>query len=140
MKMVRTTPQARFGGGLQDFTLANRCIKTARTGRLPRCNTGASGRAVPDRAAGRKTPLPRAALRHGHPRAPLGRMRLSLAALTLFALALPASADPLHDALTKLQERYESTRTMTASFTQDVSSPTLAGTLESRGTLAFEKP
>ena len=51
-----------------------------------------------------------------------------------------ARADELKTALTKLQERYESTKTFTAEFRQIVESPTLAGTIESRGKLAFEKP
>lgn len=46
----------------------------------------------------------------------------------------------LDDALKRLQERYETTRTLTADFTQTVQSPTLAGTLESHGKVAFEKP
>ncbi len=67
-------------------------------------------------------------------------MRL-LAVAALLALAIPASPDdPLHRALAKLQERYESTRTLTADFTQTIESPTLAGKIESQGTLAFEKP
>ena len=51
-----------------------------------------------------------------------------------------ARADELKTALTKLQERYESTKTFTAEFRQIIESPTLAGTIESRGKLAFEKP
>lgn len=50
------------------------------------------------------------------------------------------AADALHDALDRLQARYESTRTLTADFRQTVESPTLAGPLESRGKVAFEKP
>src|SRR6267142_740979 len=61
--------------------------------------------------------------------------------LTLTALALPAlGAEPLSDALHRLQARYEGTRTLTADFHQIVESPALAGALESSGTLAFEKP
>jgi chaperone LolA len=57
-------------------------------------------------------------------------------------LAVPAfaRADELKTALSRLQERYESTKTFTAEFRQIVESPTLAGTIESRGKLAFEKP
>jgi outer membrane lipoprotein carrier protein len=46
----------------------------------------------------------------------------------------------LAQALDKLQERYETTRTLTADFRQVVESPTLAKPLESHGTVAFEKP
>ena len=51
-----------------------------------------------------------------------------------------AAADPLHDALDRLQKRYESTHTLTADFKQTVESPTLASPLESHGKVAFEKP
>ena len=51
-----------------------------------------------------------------------------------------ATGSALDQALQRLQERYESTRTLTADFRQTVESPTLAGTLESHGTVAFEKP
>jgi len=47
---------------------------------------------------------------------------------------------PLAQALDKLQERYEATKTLTADFRQTVESPTLAKPLESHGTVAFEKP
>jgi outer membrane lipoprotein carrier protein len=54
---------------------------------------------------------------------------------------LPAGAgDVVADVLARLQARYEATRTMRAEFRQTVESPTLAGTLESQGTLAFQKP
>jgi outer membrane lipoprotein carrier protein len=56
------------------------------------------------------------------------------------APAAAASEGALKQALTRLQERYEATRTLTADFQQTVESPTLAGSLESRGTVAFEKP
>jgi len=46
----------------------------------------------------------------------------------------------LKQVLQKLQERYDATRTLTEDFEQSVESPTLAGTLESRGKLSFEKP
>lgn len=54
--------------------------------------------------------------------------------------ARAAGADALKQVLQRLQERYEETRTLTADFEQVIESPTLAGTLESKGTLAFEKP
>jgi outer membrane lipoprotein carrier protein len=63
-----------------------------------------------------------------------------LVALVLVAAPAPAADDPLHHALTRLQGRYETTRTLTADFRQSVESPTLASPLESRGTVAFEKP
>jgi outer membrane lipoprotein carrier protein len=56
------------------------------------------------------------------------------------ATAVVAAPDPLHEALDRIQERYESTRTLTADFKQTVESPTLARPLESHGTVAFEKP
>jgi len=69
-------------------------------------------------------------------------MRPALGALVLVLASLPGRAadDPLHQALAKLQERYDSTRTLTADFKQSVESPTLAGAIESHGTLAFQKP
>ena len=70
-------------------------------------------------------------------------MRSLLAAFALLTATLPTRAadDPaLKQALAKLQDRYESTRTLTADFRQTVESPTLAGAIESHGTLAFEKP
>jgi len=54
--------------------------------------------------------------------------------------AAPAGDDALKRALDALQERYETTRTLTADFRQTLESPTLASPLESRGTVAFEKP
>jgi chaperone LolA len=51
-----------------------------------------------------------------------------------------AGDDALHRALDRLQERYESTRTLTADFRQTVEAATLATPLESHGTVAFEKP
>src|SRR5438067_13650516 len=58
------------------------------------------------------------------------------------AAALPAlaRADELAEALRMLQQRYESTRTLVAKFSQEVESPTLAGKLTSSGTVSFEKP
>jgi len=70
-------------------------------------------------------------------------MRVSLPVLLALALAAgpAAAADAgLKDALARLQQRYESTRTLSADFRQSVESPTLASPLESRGTVAFEKP
>ena len=65
-----------------------------------------------------------------------------LRVLLAFLVATPAAAaeGPLGQALDRLQTRYETTRTLTADFKQTVESPTLAGTLESHGTVAFEKP
>jgi chaperone LolA len=51
-----------------------------------------------------------------------------------------AFADVLHDALAKLQSRYESTKTLEADFNQTVESPTLASPLKTSGKVAFEKP
>ena len=69
-------------------------------------------------------------------------MRSVVAVALAVCLAVPAlaRADELKTALGKLQQRYESTKTFTAEFRQIVESPTLAGTIESRGKLAFEKP
>ena len=60
--------------------------------------------------------------------------------LAILALAVPAHADALKDALSRLQQRYDGTNTMQADFRQTVESKTLAGTLESKGKVAFEKP
>jgi outer membrane lipoprotein carrier protein len=65
------------------------------------------------------------------------RLGFTLAAL---ALATPAHADALRDALDRLQHRYDDTRTMQADFRQIVESKTLAGTIETKGTVAFERP
>ncbi len=67
-------------------------------------------------------------------------LRLLAALAALASLASRGAAAPLDEALRKLQERYETTRSLKAEFRQTVESPTLAGTLESRGTVAFEKP
>ena len=67
----------------------------------------------------------------------LRRCALILAALVI---AAPARADVLRDALDRLQRRYDDTRTMEADFRQVVESKTLAGTLETKGKVAFEKP
>jgi chaperone LolA len=61
-------------------------------------------------------------------------------ALVLEAAAAAGAEPPLKQALDALQARYETTRTLTADFRQTVESPTLASPLESRGTVAFEKP
>jgi outer membrane lipoprotein carrier protein len=61
-------------------------------------------------------------------------------ALVLLLGASVARADALHDALAKLQKRYESTKTMEADFKQTVESPTLQSPLESGGKVAFAKP
>lgn len=64
-----------------------------------------------------------------------------LAAVALVLLgSASARADALRDALDRLQQRYDATKTMTADFRQVVESATLAGALESEGTVAFEKP
>jgi outer membrane lipoprotein carrier protein len=67
-------------------------------------------------------------------------LRRSALILTALALAVPAHADALRDALDRLQRRYDDTRTMQADFRQIVESKTLAGTLETKGKVAFEKP
>jgi outer membrane lipoprotein carrier protein len=68
-------------------------------------------------------------------------IRAVLAGILVLSLSLPTrAADPLHDALDRLQKRYESTHTLTADFKQTVESPTLASPLESHGKVAFEKP
>jgi outer membrane lipoprotein carrier protein len=65
---------------------------------------------------------------------------LVLAALGLLAARPAHAADALHEALGRLQARYETTRTFRAEFHQTVESPTLAGAIESHGRVAFEKP
>lgn len=64
----------------------------------------------------------------------------NLVALLLLASTSSASADALKDVLARLQTRYETTRTLAADFRQTIESPTLAAPLESKGTVAFEKP
>lgn len=64
----------------------------------------------------------------------------NLALLLLVSSTSSASADALKDALARLQARYETTRTLAADFRQTIESPTLATPLESKGTVAFEKP
>jgi len=66
-------------------------------------------------------------------------MRHYLLLATLCSVAA-AQAGELDDALARLQQRYETTKTLTAKFDQAVESPTLKGKLESHGTLTFEKP
>jgi outer membrane lipoprotein carrier protein len=63
-----------------------------------------------------------------------------LAGLLLLAGTASAAADALKDVLARLQTRYETTRTLSADFRQTIESPTLAMPLESKGTVAFEKP
>jgi outer membrane lipoprotein carrier protein len=58
----------------------------------------------------------------------------------LVAAVVPVRADVRGDAVKKLQQRYDRTDTLQADFDQTVESATLAGTLESKGTVAFEKP
>jgi outer membrane lipoprotein carrier protein len=65
--------------------------------------------------------------------------RLAIA-VVLLGLTTLVGADELPQVLKQLQERYESTRTLTADFKQVVASPTMAGKLESHGTVSFEKP
>jgi outer membrane lipoprotein carrier protein len=67
------------------------------------------------------------------------RRSSGLVLATLLA-ASGARADALHDALGKLQSRYESTKTMEADFKQTVEAPTLASPLKTSGKVAFEKP
>lgn len=63
-----------------------------------------------------------------------------VAVVLVLAGGAGARADELRSALDRLQQRYDATKTMKADFTQVVESPSLAGTLESKGTVAFEKP
>ena len=60
--------------------------------------------------------------------------------LAALLLATPVHGDALRDALDRLQKRYDDTRTMKADFRQTVESKTLAGILETKGKVAFEKP
>jgi chaperone LolA len=55
-------------------------------------------------------------------------------------LASGALANTRTEAVTRLQARYEATRSMRANFSQRVESPTLAKPLESHGTVLFERP
>ncbi len=61
-------------------------------------------------------------------------------ALVLIAGASVARADVLHDVLARVQQRYESTKTMQADFRQTVESTALASPLKTSGKVAFEKP
>jgi outer membrane lipoprotein carrier protein len=63
-----------------------------------------------------------------------------LAISALVFAVLPVRADVRSDAVSRLQQRYDHTSTLQADFSQTVESATLAGTLESKGTVAFEKP
>src|SRR5438477_4514480 len=68
-------------------------------------------------------------------------MAIRFAVVLLASLCVRVSAqEPLKHALDRLQQRYESTRTLTADFKQTVESPTLATPLESHGKVAFEMP
>jgi outer membrane lipoprotein carrier protein len=68
-------------------------------------------------------------------------MRLRGAVLgAVLALAGTAGADARSEAVSRLQARYEATRSMRAEFRQRVEAPTLATPLESRGTVYFERP
>jgi chaperone LolA len=58
----------------------------------------------------------------------------------LLGTSVVASADSRTEAVTRLQARYEATRSMRANFRQRVEAPTLATPLESRGTVLFERP
>jgi outer membrane lipoprotein carrier protein len=58
----------------------------------------------------------------------------------VLALGSVAHADALKDALAKVQQRYESTKTMEADFQQTVESAALASPLKTAGKVAFEKP
>src|SRR5262245_29993119 len=60
--------------------------------------------------------------------------------LSVLTIAASARADALRDALDRLQRRYDDTRTMEADFRQIVESKVLAGALETKGKVAFEKP
>jgi chaperone LolA len=68
-------------------------------------------------------------------------MRLAVLAVGLWVGASGvALADARNEAVSRLQARYEATRSMKASFRQRVESPTLASPLESHGTVLFERP
>ena len=70
--------------------------------------------------------------------------RTAIRLLALLVVACSGSragaAAVLDDAIAALQARYDSTRTLKAAFTQTLESPTLAGTLQTAGTVVFEKP
>ena len=72
----------------------------------------------------------------------LGSQVLHVAAVLALAVvpARGATEPSLRQALDRLQGRYEATKTLAADFHQVVESPTLAGRLESRGKVAFERP
>jgi outer membrane lipoprotein carrier protein len=69
-------------------------------------------------------------------------MRSLAFVVSLIAAAAVQAAEPagLDSALKRLQERYETTKTLTADFRQTIESPTLTSPLETHGTVAFEKP
>ena len=60
--------------------------------------------------------------------------------LAVLALAVPVHAETVKNVLSRLQQRYDGTNTMQADFRQTVESKALAGTLESKGKVAFSKP
>jgi len=64
----------------------------------------------------------------------------ALALLAVGSLAWSEGQAALDEALGALQARYDATRTLKAAFRQTLESPTLAGALEARGTVVFEKP
>jgi outer membrane lipoprotein carrier protein len=68
------------------------------------------------------------------------RLWVALALGSVLGTAGVAAADARTEAVTRLQARYEATRSMRASFRQRVESPTLAAPLESHGTVLFERP
>ena len=67
------------------------------------------------------------------------RIRAAVLLVGLAATGI-AWADARTEAVTKLQARYEATRSMRAAFRQRVESPTLVTPLESHGTVYFERP
>jgi len=68
------------------------------------------------------------------------RIWVALALGGCVGIAGGALADARTEAVTRLQTRYEATRSMRANFRQRVESPTLAKPLESHGTVLFERP
>ncbi len=68
---------------------------------------------------------------------------LGTAVLVGFVVGSAGAAAPdgvLKDALGQLQKRYDATTTLQADFRQTVESAVLAGALESKGKVAFERP
>jgi chaperone LolA len=68
------------------------------------------------------------------------RLWAALALGGCMGMAGGALANARTEAVTRLQTRYEATRSMRANFRQRVESPTLAKPLESHGTVLFERP